>query len=78
MAFLDWLVIAAYFVVMVLIGIYAKSKISDASDFYVAGGKLPAWLVGISHHMSGYSAAVFVGYAALAYTTGFAVYGGGR
>lgn len=74
MAVLDWLVIAAYFVVMVLIGIYAKSKIADASDFYVAGGKLPAWLVGISHHMSGYSAAVFVGYAALAYTTGFAVY----
>lgn len=74
MAVLDWFVIAAYFVVMVLIGVYAKSKISDASDFYVAGGKLPAWLVGISHHMSGYSAAVFVGYAALAYTTGFAVY----
>ncbi|MBK0331570.1 Na+:solute symporter [Brachybacterium sp. MASK1Z-5] len=74
MAVLDWVVIAAYFVVMVLIGLYAKTKISDASDFYVAGGKLPAWLVGISHHMSGYSAAVFVGYAALAYTTGFAVY----
>ena len=74
MAVLDWLVVAAYFVVMLLIGFYAKSKISDASDFYVAGGKLPAWLVGISHHMSGYSAAVFVGYAALAYTTGFAVY----
>lgn len=74
MAVLDWVVIAGYFVVMVAIGLYAKSKISDASDFYVAGGKLPAWLVGISHHMSGYSAAVFVGYAALAYTTGFAVY----
>lgn len=74
MAVLDWLVVAAYFVVMLMIGVYAKSKISDASDFYVAGGKLPAWLVGISHHMSGYSAAVFVGYAALAYTTGFSVY----
>lgn len=74
MTVLDWVVIAGYFVVMVLIGIYAKSKINDASDFYVAGGKLPAWLVGISHHMSGYSAAVFAGYAALAYTTGFAVY----
>lgn len=74
MAGLDWFVIAGYFVVMIAIGVYAKSKISDAADFYVAGGKLPAWLVGISHHMSGYSAAVFVGYAALAYTTGFAVY----
>jgi SSS family solute:Na+ symporter len=40
----------------------------------VAGGKLPWWLVGISHHMSGYSAAVFVGYAAYAYDVGFAVY----
>lgn len=74
MQILDWIVIALYFVVMVAIGLYAKSKITDAADFYVAGGKLPAWLVGISHHMSGYSAAVFVGYAALAYTTGFAVY----
>lgn len=74
MGILDWVVVGGYFLVMVAIGVWAKSRISDAEDFYVAGGKLPAWLVGISHHMSGYSAAVFVGYAALAYTTGFAVY----
>ncbi|GMA31216.1 sodium:solute symporter family protein [Litorihabitans aurantiacus] len=74
MGALDWAVIGLYMLVMIGIGIWSKRKVTDASEFYVAGGKLPAWLVGISHHMSGYSAAVFVGYAALAYTTGFAVY----
>ena len=35
---------------------------------------MPWWLSGISHHMSGYSSIVFVGYAALAYTYGISVY----
>lgn len=70
----DWIVVAGYFLVMIGIGVWAKSRIKNAADFFVAGGKVPWWLTGISHHMSGYSAAVFVGYAALAYTTGFAVY----
>lgn len=71
---LDWVVVAGYFVLMVGIGWWSKSRIENASDFFVADGKVPWWLVGISHHMSGYSAAVFVGYAALAYKVGFAVY----
>ncbi|WP_020573170.1 sodium:solute symporter family protein [Actinopolymorpha alba] len=69
-----WLVLAAYFVVMVGIGVWAKARIRDARDFFVAGGRLPWWLSGISHHMSGYSAAVFVGYAAVAYEFGFTLY----
>lgn len=74
MGTLDWIVVGAYFLVMVWIGWWSKRRIKNASDFFVAGGNVPWWLVGISHHMSGYSAAVFVGYAALAYTVGFAVY----
>jgi SSS family solute:Na+ symporter len=35
---------------------------------------MPWWLSGISHHMSGYSSAVFVGYAAIAYSQGFVLY----
>ena len=35
---------------------------------------MPWWLSGISHHMSGYSSAVFVAYAAIAYTAGFSIY----
>lgn len=74
MGVLDWVVVGGYFLVMVGIGWWSKRRIKNASDFFVASGQVPWWLVGISHHMSGYSAAVFVGYAALAYTVGFAVY----
>lgn len=71
---LDWAVLSAYFLVMVGIGWWAKARVHNAADFFTAGGKMPWWLSGISHHMSGYSAAVFVAYAAIAYTTGFALY----
>ncbi|TQM02969.1 sodium:solute symporter family protein [Pseudonocardia kunmingensis] len=74
MGFLDWLVVGAYFVVMVGIGLWAKARIHDSRDFFTAGGRMPWWLSGISHHMSGYSSAVFVGYAAIAYTEGFVLY----
>ncbi|OZM78049.1 sodium:solute symporter family protein [Pseudonocardia sp. MH-G8] len=74
MGILDWLVVGGYFVVMVVIGLWAKSRIHDSRDFFTAGGRMPWWLSGISHHMSGYSSAVFVGYAAIAYTEGFVLY----
>ena len=70
----DWLVLVLYFLVMIGIGWWAKRRVKNAADFFTAGGKMPWWLSGISHHMSGYSAAVFVAYAAIAYTTGFALY----
>jgi SSS family solute:Na+ symporter len=69
-----WLVLLVYFGLMIAIGLWAKSRVHDARDFFTAGGRMPWWLAGISHHMSGYSAAVFVAYAAVAYTTGFALY----
>ena len=69
-----WLVLVSYFLLMVGVGIWARRKVKNASDFFTAGGSMPWWLAGISHHMSGYSSAVFVGYAALAYTSGITVY----
>lgn len=74
MDLLDWIVIGGYFVLMVVIGLWAKSRVHSAQDFFAAGGRMPWWLSGISHHMSGYSSAVFVGYAAIAYSAGFALY----
>ncbi|MGN8648177.1 sodium:solute symporter family protein [Gracilibacillus sp. HCP3S3_G5_1] len=71
---LDWLSIVLFFLVMVIIGFWSYKKVNGSGDFFVAGGKLPWWLSGISHHVSGYSGAVFVGYAALAYTHGFSLY----
>jgi len=71
---LDWAVLIAYFVLMVAVGLWARTKVTDARDFFTAGGAMPWWLSGISHHMSGYSSAVFVGYAAIAYTSGISLY----
>lgn len=74
MAALDWTVLVAYFAVMVGIGIWARRRIRHSGDYFAAGGRMPWWLAGISHHMSGYSAAVFVGFAAIAYQYGFTLY----
>jgi solute:Na+ symporter, SSS family len=70
----DWLVLILFFIVMIIIGIWSYGKVKDSQDFFVAGGKLPWWLSGISHHISGYSGAVFVAYAGIAYTHGFTIY----
>ena len=67
---LDWAVLVAYFGVMTAIGVWSHKRVDDVSDFFTAGGKMPWWLSGISHHMSGYSAVMFTGYAGIAYTYG--------
>ncbi|MET7550783.1 sodium:solute symporter family protein [Streptomyces sp. NPDC005479] len=74
MAWLDWVALGGYFLVMLLIGLWSHRRVSSVGDYFTGGGKMPWWLSGISHHMSGYSAAVFVAYAAVAYSYGVTVY----
>ncbi|QDH81144.1 Na+:solute symporter [Echinicola soli] len=74
MELLDWIVLGLYFVMLLSIGLWAYFRVRNSEDFYTAGGKLPWWLSGISHHVSGYSGAVFVAYAGIAYTHGFTIY----
>lgn len=74
MEVIDWIVLGAYFVMLLAIGIWAYRRVSSSADFFTAGGRLPWWLSGISHHVSGYSGAVFVAYAGIAYTHGFTLY----
>ncbi len=71
---LDWIVLGTYFIILIGIGIMAYRKVRNSADFFTAGGKLPWWLSGVSHHVSGYSGAVFVAYAGIAYTHGFTLY----
>ncbi len=71
---LDLAVIILFFLSMVIIGVMSYFKSKNSEDYFVAGGKLPWWLAGISHHVSGHSGAVFVAYAAVAYTHGFTMY----
>jgi Na+/proline symporter len=71
---LDWIVVGAYFLVVVAIGWFAKNRVHTVADFFTARGRIPWWLSGISHHMSGYSAVMFVAFAAVAYDAGLTVY----
>lgn len=71
---LDLVVIILFFLSMVVVGVISYFKSKNSEDYFVAGGKLPWWLAGISHHVSGHSGAVFVAYAAVAYTHGFVMY----
>lgn len=70
----DWTVLGGYFFVMVAIGWWSKKRIRSVADFFTARGRIPWWLSGISHHMSGYSAVMFVAFAAVAYDHGFTIY----
>ena len=70
----DYVTLAMFFLIIVGIGIWSKRTVKSSEDFYVGGGKVPWWLSGISHHVSGYSGVVFVGYAGIAYAQGTAIY----
>ncbi len=71
---LDYAVIAIFLLLVAGIGWTAVRRIKGSSDYFVAGGRIPWWLGGISHHVSGHSGVVFVAYAAVAYQYGFTLY----
>src|SRR5690625_7082515 len=71
---LDYFVLILYVVILLGIGALVYKRVSSSADFYTAGGKLPWWLSGISHHVSGHSGVGFVAYAAIAYSYGFTIY----
>lgn len=74
MHWLDYIMVLAFFGWMVWIGHQSKKHVKTSDDFFTGGGKIPWWVSGISHHVSGYSGVVFVGYAAIAYNYGFTLY----
>lgn len=74
MHWLDYLMILIFFGVMIIIGFKSLKSVKNSEDFFVGGGKIPWWLSGISHHVSGYSGVVFVGYAGIAYANGVSIY----
>ena len=71
---LDFIALCIYAFLLISIGIWGYSKVKNANDFYIGGGKVPWWLSGVSHHVSGYSAVIFTGYATIAYRNGISIY----
>jgi solute:Na+ symporter, SSS family len=67
----DYVVIAGYFIVVLLVGLYFNKKQTAAQDYFAGGHQVPWWLAGISHYMSSFSAFTFIAYSQIAYTYGW-------
>ena len=67
----DYLVIAAFFAVMVGVGVYFSRKSKDSDQFFGGDKVMPWWLSGVSFYMCTFSALAFVMYSALGYKFGF-------
>lgn len=68
---LDYIVIAAFFAVMVAVGVFFSRRQRGADGFFGGDKSMPWWLAGISFYMCTFSALAFVMYSALAYKFGF-------
>lgn len=60
-AVIDWIVVAAYFGAMLLIGWWASRGQHDEGTFFLGGRKMPAWAVSLSVLATALSAATFIG-----------------
>ena len=67
----DGIVVAAFFAVMVGVGLFFSRRERSVSGFFGGDKSLPWWLLGISFYMNSFSALAFVMYSALGYKYGF-------
>jgi SSS family solute:Na+ symporter len=62
--FIDYLLVAVYFAVVLLIGLAARRRISDSLDFFLAGRSLPAWITGLAFISANLGAVEIIGMSA--------------
>jgi SSS family transporter len=67
----DSVVVAGYFVVVILVGAWFRNRVRSPQDYFAGGQQIPWWLAGISHYMSSFSAFSFIAYSQLGYTYGW-------
>ncbi len=68
----DIAVFAAYFICILALGIYASRRVGDTKrDYFLAGDKLPWWMIGGSIVAANISSHHFVGVIGTAYKHGF-------
>jgi SSS family solute:Na+ symporter len=47
-SFIDYLIVAMYFIVVLGIGVLARRQVSSSIDFFLSGRSLPAWVTGLA------------------------------
>jgi solute:Na+ symporter, SSS family len=68
----DYVVIAGYFILMVVIGLYFRRFMLQAKDYFTGANQVPWWLAGVSYYMTTFSAFAFIAYGEIAYLHGWA------
>ena len=71
---LNWTVLIAYLIGMLLLGFYFMRKESGADDFFKGGGRIPWWAAGISIYATMLSAITYMAYPAKAFATDWTYY----
>jgi len=67
---IDMAIIAAYFVVVLLIGFYLKGLAKTGEDFFMAGREMTAWIAGLSFLSANLGSLELMGWAAASYQYG--------
>jgi solute:Na+ symporter, SSS family len=62
--FVDYLLVAVYFGVVLSIGLAARRRVSDSLDFFLSGRSLPAWITGLAFISANLGAVEIVGMSA--------------
>ena len=70
LAGMDVAVIAAYFVLMLVIGLFMGRFVKSSGDFFSGGKKVPWWMGAVSSYMAMISSFVFIAHAGVAYQDG--------
>ena len=65
----DYVTLVAYFVVLVMMGLYFAGKGSTTDDFFLAGGRMPWWATGLSIFGTQLSSISFMAVPAKVYST---------
>ncbi|GIE88818.1 sodium:solute symporter family protein [Actinoplanes regularis] len=62
--FVDYLILAIYFVFVLGVGFAARRAIRDSSDFFLSGRSMPAWVTGLAFVSANLGALEIIGMAA--------------
>ncbi len=69
-----YIVVVLYFLILILLGVYASRRISNLSDYYVGGKKLGYWVVAFSTRATGESAWLLLGLTGLGALAGYSAF----
>lgn len=70
MTALDYIVIALYFLGLIVVSLIVSRKIRNSEDMFIAGRNSSWWLSGVSSYMTIFSASTFVVWGGVAYKSG--------